>query len=57
MRAADGAWVGWAGTPGDAAEPFDTDGMHLVSVGLSSDEVGTTTRASATPRCGRCTTT
>jgi alpha,alpha-trehalose-phosphate synthase [UDP-forming] len=39
MRAAEGAWVGWPGAPGEAPEPFDTNGMHLVSVGLSEEEV------------------
>src|SRR5580693_10297677 len=39
MRAAEGAWVGWPGTAGEAPEPFDTNGMHLVSVGLSEEEV------------------
>ncbi|MGH3125271.1 MAG: alpha,alpha-trehalose-phosphate synthase (UDP-forming), partial [Streptosporangiaceae bacterium] len=39
MRAASGAWIGWPGSPGDPPEPFDTSGMHLVSVGLSTAEV------------------
>ncbi|HEY9241333.1 MAG TPA: trehalose-6-phosphate synthase [Streptosporangiaceae bacterium] len=39
MRAADGAWIGWPGAPGDPPEPFDTNGMHLVSIGLSNAEV------------------
>ena len=39
MRDAGGAWVGWPGTAGEAPEPFDTGGMHLVSVGLSEEEV------------------
>ena len=39
MRATEGAWVGWPGTAGEAPEPFDTNGMHLVSVGLSDEEV------------------
>jgi alpha,alpha-trehalose-phosphate synthase [UDP-forming] len=39
MRAANGAWVGWPGAAGPAPEPFDAGGMHLVSVGLSEDEV------------------
>jgi alpha,alpha-trehalose-phosphate synthase [UDP-forming] len=39
MRSADGAWIGWPGAAGDPPEPFDMDGMHLVSVGLSADEV------------------
>jgi alpha,alpha-trehalose-phosphate synthase [UDP-forming] len=39
MREANGAWIGWPGSADDAPEPFDADGMHLVSVGLSADEV------------------
>ena len=39
MQGADGAWVGWSGKPGEAAGPFDADGMHLVPVGLSEEEV------------------
>ena len=39
MRDANGAWIGWPGSAGDAPEPFDADGMHLVAVGLSADEV------------------
>ncbi len=39
MRDAKGAWIGWPGSADDAPEPFDFEGMHLVSVGLSADEV------------------
>jgi trehalose 6-phosphate synthase len=39
MREANGVWIGWPGSAGPAPEPFDIDGMHLVSVGLSEDEV------------------
>lgn len=39
MQAADGAWVGWAGSADVEAEPFDGDGMHLVPVTLTADEV------------------
>ncbi len=39
MSAAGGAWIGWPGAPGEAPEPFDTNGMHLVSIGLSPAEV------------------
>ncbi|EYR63829.1 trehalose-phosphate synthase [Actinotalea ferrariae CF5-4] len=39
MQAADGAWVGWAGKPDVDVEPFDGDGMRLVPVALSEDEV------------------
>jgi alpha,alpha-trehalose-phosphate synthase [UDP-forming] len=39
MQRAGGAWVGWPGAPGAAPGPFDADGLHLVSVGLSADEI------------------
>ncbi len=39
MRHADGAWVGWSGAPGAAPKPFDHDGMHLVGVALSNQEI------------------
>ena len=39
MRGAEGAWVGWIGAPGDAPEPFEVAGMHLIPVSLSADEV------------------
>jgi trehalose 6-phosphate synthase len=39
MQRADGAWVGWSGSAGDAPAPFDVDGMHLVGVPLSAGEV------------------
>ncbi|MDO5628814.1 MAG: trehalose-6-phosphate synthase [Mobilicoccus sp.] len=35
----DAAWVGWAGEPGEAPEPFDDGGMHLHPVPLSAEEV------------------
>ena len=41
MQARDGAWVGWTGTPDDELEPLEVDGMHLVPVPLSADEVET----------------
>ena len=34
-----GAWVGWSGAAGNAPEPFDSGGMHLVPVPLSEEEV------------------
>lgn len=39
MRAYGGAWVGWTGSPGDKPDPFVTDGMLLVPVGLTTDDV------------------
>ncbi|WP_425552916.1 trehalose-6-phosphate synthase, partial [Lapillicoccus jejuensis] len=39
MRGRDGAWVGWAGDPGEAPEPFTEAGMYLRPVPLSEEEV------------------
>jgi trehalose 6-phosphate synthase len=39
MRGREGAWVGWAGEPGDAPEPFEQDNMYLAPVPLSEGEV------------------
>jgi trehalose 6-phosphate synthase len=39
MQRTDGAWVGWSGSAGEAPDPFDADGMHLVAVPLSAEEV------------------
>ena len=33
------AWVGWAGVPGEAPEPFHQDDLYLHPVGLSSAEI------------------
>ena len=39
MRGRHAAWVGWAGEPGPAPEPFSEDGMHLHPVGLSPVDI------------------
>ncbi|MDO5700448.1 MAG: trehalose-6-phosphate synthase [Bowdeniella nasicola] len=39
MQSRDGAWVGWSGTPDVDLTPFKADGMTLVPVTLSADEV------------------
>jgi len=39
MRAAEGAWVGWVGQPDAEFAPFDTDGIRIVPVPLTADEV------------------
>ncbi|MGJ3507108.1 alpha,alpha-trehalose-phosphate synthase (UDP-forming) [Enemella sp. A6] len=39
MRAHEGAWVGWHGAPDEELEPFVEDGIHLVPVPLSEQEV------------------
>ncbi|MFC5175790.1 alpha,alpha-trehalose-phosphate synthase (UDP-forming) [Nocardioides taihuensis] len=39
MRANDGTWIGWpGGTDGDM-EPFEDDGLHLVPMSLTQDDV------------------
>ncbi|GAA4283123.1 bifunctional alpha,alpha-trehalose-phosphate synthase (UDP-forming)/trehalose-phosphatase [Brevibacterium daeguense] len=39
MRENSGAWIGWAGVPDEEIAPFDVDGMHLVPVTLSAQEI------------------
>lgn len=39
MRRRAGAWVGWSGAPDEDLKPFEEDGMSLVSVPLSAEEV------------------
>jgi trehalose 6-phosphate synthase len=39
MRANDGAWIGWHGSPDETIEPFDDAGLSLVPVPLSALEV------------------
>ncbi|MFB4351590.1 trehalose-6-phosphate synthase [Microbacterium sp. LS_15] len=39
MRSARGAWVGWPGQPDAELEPFEINGIDLVPVSLSADEV------------------
>ena len=39
MQQHDGAWVGWDGGPDGPSEPFDQDGMTLVPVPLSAEEI------------------
>jgi trehalose 6-phosphate synthase len=39
MQATDGAWVGWAGQPDLEFEPFVSDGIHIVPVALSADDI------------------
>jgi trehalose 6-phosphate synthase len=41
MRGRDGAWVGWAGEPGEAPAPFAEAGMWLHPVPVSADELET----------------
>ena len=40
MRTVDsGAWVGWAGSPGEPPAPFEADGMSLYPVRLEQEDV------------------
>jgi trehalose 6-phosphate synthase len=39
MRRTEGAWVGWAGMADLEVDPFDFDGMRLVPVRLSAQDV------------------
>src|SRR4028118_2256177 len=39
MRANDGAWIGWHGSPDETLEPFEDAGLSLVPVPLSAQEV------------------
>jgi trehalose 6-phosphate synthase len=39
MRSNDGAWVGWGGQADLDIEPFDNDGIHIVSVPLSEEDI------------------
>ncbi|BDZ63306.1 bifunctional alpha,alpha-trehalose-phosphate synthase (UDP-forming)/trehalose-phosphatase [Agromyces mangrovi Wang et al. 2018] len=39
MRAADGAWVGWAGVADREFAPFENDGISIIPVPLGEDEI------------------
>jgi trehalose 6-phosphate synthase len=39
MREADGVWVGWSGDAGPAPGAFEANGLDLVGVGLSAEQV------------------
>lgn len=39
MRDREAAWVGWAGFPGEAPEPFDDGPLRLCPVSLSAEDV------------------
>ena len=39
MRRHEGAWVGWSGAPDEELNPFENDGLQLVPVEISSQEV------------------
>jgi trehalose 6-phosphate synthase len=39
MQSHHGAWIGWTGSPDEKLDPFDDNGMHLVPVMLSAEDV------------------
>lgn len=39
VQGSEGAWIGWGGSPGLDLEPFDVDGMRLVPVKLTAEDV------------------
>jgi trehalose 6-phosphate synthase len=39
MREAGGVWIGWSGDAGPAPGPFEANGLSLVGIGLSAEEV------------------
>jgi trehalose 6-phosphate synthase len=39
MRAAGGVWIGWSGDAGPAPGAFEANGLDLVGVGLSAEQV------------------
>jgi trehalose 6-phosphate synthase len=39
MQRHSGAWIGWSGAADEKLDPFDNDGMHLVPVTLSGEEI------------------
>ncbi|MEL4317968.1 bifunctional alpha,alpha-trehalose-phosphate synthase (UDP-forming)/trehalose-phosphatase [Leifsonia sp. YIM 134122] len=39
MRAAEGAWIGWAGVADTEFEPFENDGIEIIPVPLSESEI------------------
>jgi len=39
MQRAHGAWIGWTGSADEKVDPFENDGMHLVPVMLSAEDV------------------
>jgi trehalose 6-phosphate synthase len=39
LRKADGVWIGWSGDAGRAPEAFEANGLDLVGIGLSAEQV------------------
>ncbi|GAB4002460.1 alpha,alpha-trehalose-phosphate synthase (UDP-forming) [Nocardioides ultimimeridianus] len=39
MRAGDGVWIGWPGGTEQHLEPFEIDGLHLVPMTMTAEEI------------------
>ncbi len=39
MQGHHGAWIGWTGSADEKVDPFDNDGLHLVPVMLTAEDV------------------
>jgi trehalose 6-phosphate synthase len=39
MRANDGTWVGWPGGTEEGLEPFEDDGLHLVPLSMTAEDI------------------
>ena len=39
MRANDGTWIGWPGGTEQDLEPFEADGLHLVPMSMTAEEI------------------
>src|SRR4051812_19600105 len=39
MRAGDGVWIGWPGGTEQHLEPFEVDGLHLVPMSMTAEEI------------------
>jgi trehalose 6-phosphate synthase len=39
MRQNDGAWIGWGGQPDLEFDPFDSDGIRVIPVSLTADDI------------------
>ena len=59
MREAGGVWIGWSGDAAPVWGPFEADGLDLVGLGFSEDEVSDYYEGfcNAAKRCGRSPTT
>ena len=53
MASAEGAWVGWGGAPHLEMGPFTVDGIELVPVTLSEDDIAVASLLESTGRWAR----